>query len=394
MRLGTPLSAIMSAVIFNALIIPLLVPLALRGVRYRPVGAQRPPAPQRVAVRVRRHHRAVHRHQAGRPRRPQSPGRLTVTTRGTLRVYLGMAPGVGKTYAMLGEGQPRGPSAARDVVVAFVENHGRRRPRRCSHGLEVVPRRTITYRGAAFTEMDLDAVLARRPQVALVDELAHTNVPGSPQRQALAGRRGAARRRHRRDHHRQHPAPGVAQRRGRAHHRRRQRETVPDEVVRRADQIELVDMTPEALRRRMAHGNIYPPDKVDAALSNYFRAGNLTALRELALLWVADRVDEGLQRYRAEHGITATWEARERIVVALTGGPEGDTLHPPGRPDRRPGSGARPARRPRRPQRRAHRRRPGRARPPAHPGRGPRRHLPPRRRRRRRRTRCWTSPAP
>lgn len=106
----------------------------------------------------------------------------------------------------------------------------------------------------------------------------------------------------------------------------RQRETVPDEIVRRADQIELVDMSPQAIRRRMAHGNIYQPDKVDAALSNYFRPGNLTALRELALLWVADRVDEYLQEYRAEHSIRSTWQARERIVVGLTGGPEGRTL--------------------------------------------------------------------
>ena len=105
-----------------------------------------------------------------------------------------------------------------------------------------------------------------------------------------------------------------------------QRETVPDEIVRRADQVELVDMTPQALRRRMAHGNVYPPERIDAALGNYFRVGNLTALRELALLWVADTVDDALDRYRAEHGIAATWEARERVVVALTGGPEGDTL--------------------------------------------------------------------
>src|SRR2546421_9920975 len=105
-----------------------------------------------------------------------------------------------------------------------------------------------------------------------------------------------------------------------------QRETVPDAMVRRAEQIELVDMTPEALRRRMAHGNIYRPEKIDAALGNYFRIGNLTALRELALLWVADKVDEQLDRYRSQHHIQATWETRERVVVALTGGPEGDTL--------------------------------------------------------------------
>ncbi len=106
----------------------------------------------------------------------------------------------------------------------------------------------------------------------------------------------------------------------------KQRETVPDAVVRAADQIELVDMSPESLRRRLAHGNVYAPEKVDAALGNYFRVGNLTALRELALLWVADRVEEGLERYRAEHGIQETWAARTRIVVALTGGPEGETL--------------------------------------------------------------------
>src|SRR5262249_18622092 len=105
-----------------------------------------------------------------------------------------------------------------------------------------------------------------------------------------------------------------------------QREIVPDAVVRAADQVELVDMTLEALRRRMAHGNIYAPEKIDAALNNYFRPGNLTALRELALLWLADKVDEGLQRYRAAHHITGTWEARERVVVALIGGPEGETL--------------------------------------------------------------------
>ncbi len=116
-----------------------------------------------------------------------------------------------------------------------------------------------------------------------------------------------------------------------------QRETVPDAMVRAADQVELVDMTPEALRRRMAHGNIYPPEKIDAALTNYFRTGNLTALRELALLWLADKVDEGLQRYREAHGIHGTWEARERVVVALTGGPEGEHADPARRPGSPPG---------------------------------------------------------
>ena len=246
-------------------------------------------------------------------------------SRGRLRVYLGMAPGVGKTYAMLDEGKRR-LDRGTDVVVAVVETHGRAHTAERLADLEVVPRRRLTYRGATFEEMDVDAVLARQPAVALVDELAHTNIPGSTHEkrwqdvdalldagidvvttvniQHLESLNDVVQR-----------ISGVEQ-----------RETIPDEVVRRADQIEIVDIAPEALRRRMAHGNIYPSDRVDAALSHYFRVGNLSALRELALLWVAERVDEGLQRYRAAHGIEQPWEARERIVVALPGGPEGETL--------------------------------------------------------------------
>ncbi|WP_432993227.1 ATP-binding protein [Dactylosporangium sp. CA-233914] len=248
-----------------------------------------------------------------------------MTTRGTLRVYLGAAPGVGKTYKMLEEGRRR-LERGTDVVVGFVETHDRPFTEVLLDGLEVVPRKRMTYRAAAFTELDLDAVLARRPEVALVDELAHTNVPGGAhakrwqdiQRLLEAGIDVLT------TVNIQHleslndvveSITGVPQ-----------RETVPDAVVRRAEQIELVDMTPEALRRRMAHGNVYKPEKIDAALGNYFRVGNLTALRELALLWLADKVDEQLERYRAEHGIAKTWETRERVVVALTGGPEGDTL--------------------------------------------------------------------
>jgi two-component system sensor histidine kinase KdpD len=242
-----------------------------------------------------------------------------------LRIYLGAAPGVGKTFAMLEEGTRR-IERGTDVVVGFVETHGRPRTVAALDGLEIVPRRHMTYRGAGFTEMDTEAVIARRPQVALVDELPHTNVPGSRFEkrwedieqildagidvistvnvQHLESLNDVV-----------ESITGVPQ-----------RETVPDEVVRRADQIELVDMAPEALRRRMAHGNVYPPEKVDAALANYFRVGNLTALRELALLWLADKVDDQLDRYRADHDITRTWEARERVVVALSGGREGETL--------------------------------------------------------------------
>jgi two-component system, OmpR family, sensor histidine kinase KdpD len=245
--------------------------------------------------------------------------------RGRLRIYLGAAPGVGKTYAMLCEAHRRVERGA-DVVIGFVETYGRPRTAALVDGLEVVPRRRLGYRGVPFEEMDLDAVLARRPQVALVDELAHTNVPGSRnakrwqdvQELLAAGIDVLS------TVNVQHleslkdvveTITGVPQ-----------RETVPDGVVRAAEQVELVDITPEALRRRMAHGNIYAADKVDAALGNYFRVGNLTALRELALLWLADKVEEQLDRYRAEHGISATWETRERVVVALTGGPEGETL--------------------------------------------------------------------
>ncbi|RKF27655.1 sensor histidine kinase [Micromonospora globbae] len=245
--------------------------------------------------------------------------------RGELRIYLGAAPGVGKTYAMLEEAHRRAERGT-DVVIGLVETHGRKHTAAMIGDLEQVPRRTIEYRGAEFTEMDVDAVLARRPQVAVVDELAHTNVPGSRNGKRWQDVQELL------DagidvlstvniQHLESVNDVVAQITGTV-----QRETVPDEIVRAAEQVELVDMTPEALRRRMAHGNIYRPDKIDAALGNYFRVGNLTALRELALLWLADKVDEQLGQYRSQQGIAETWEARERVVVALTGGPEGETL--------------------------------------------------------------------
>jgi two-component system, OmpR family, sensor histidine kinase KdpD len=245
--------------------------------------------------------------------------------RGQLRIYLGAAPGVGKTYAMLAEARRRAERGT-DVVVGFVETHGRARTAEMIGDLEIIPRRAMTYRGATFTELDTDAVIDRDPRVVLIDELAHTNVPGSAnakrwqdvERLLDAGITVISTLN---IQHLESVNDVVEQITGIP-----QRETIPDEVVRRADQVELVDMAPEALRRRMAHGNVYAPEKVDAALANYFRVGNLTALRELALLWVAGKVDEQLDRYRADHGIGGTWEARERVVVALTGGPEGDTL--------------------------------------------------------------------
>ncbi|BDZ47938.1 hypothetical protein GCM10025867_01790 [Frondihabitans sucicola] len=245
--------------------------------------------------------------------------------RGRLRVLLGAAPGVGKTYAMLEEGA-RLAAEGRDVVVAVVETHGRVATAALVEGLEVVPRAVHSHRGLELDELDLDAVLARHPDVALVDELAHTNAPGS--------------RHDKRWHdvdslleagvdvistvnvqHIESLSDVVEQITGAP-----QRETIPDAVLRGADQIEVIDLAPQALRDRLAEGNVYPAARIDAALSNYFRLGNLTALRELALLWLADEVDSALKAYRAEHGIDNKWEARERVVVALTGGPEGETL--------------------------------------------------------------------
>jgi two-component system sensor histidine kinase KdpD len=248
-----------------------------------------------------------------------------VSGRGALRVYLGAAPGVGKTYKMLEEAHRRVERGA-DVVIAVVETHGRPSTMAMAQGLPVIPTLTRTYRDTEFQEMDLDAILERRPQVALVDELAHTNIPGGKHDKRWQDVQDLL------DagievittvnvQHLESLNDVVARITGIP-----QRETVPDGVVRAADQIELVDMSPESLRRRLAHGNVYAAEKIDAALGNYFRVGNLTALRELALLWVADRVDEVLTKYREDHGIDRVWEARERVVVALPGGAEGDLL--------------------------------------------------------------------
>ena len=253
------------------------------------------------------------------------PNAAPARRRGRLRIYLGAAPGVGKTFAMLDEGRRRAARGT-DVVVAYVETHGRPRTEAAVEGLEVLPRQVIEHRGARFEELDLDAVLARAPEVALVDELAHTNVPGCRHAKRVGDVEELL------DagidvittvnvQHLESLNDVVEEITGVV-----QRETVPDLVVRSADQVELVDMDPEALRRRMAHGNVYAPEKVDAALANYFRIGNLTALRELALLWVADRVDEALTGYLEAHGIRGQWETRERVVVAVTGAESGTAL--------------------------------------------------------------------
>ncbi len=245
--------------------------------------------------------------------------------RGHLRVYLGAAPGVGKTFAMLNEGRRRA-SRGTDVVVGYVETHNRPNTAAQIGDLEVMPRRRIEYRGTTFDEMDVDALIARKPAVALIDELAHTNVPGSRNQKRWQDVEAVLEAgidvistvniQHLESlHDVVEQITGIDQ-----------QETVPDGVVRSAAQVELVDQTPEALRRRMAHGNIYAPEKVDAALGNYFRVGNLTALRELALLWLADKVDASLKDYRERHDIGDAWETKERVVVAITGAPGGDDL--------------------------------------------------------------------
>ena len=245
--------------------------------------------------------------------------------RGQLRVYLGSAPGVGKTYRMLDEGWRR-RARGTDVVIGYVETHQRSSTDALVRDLEVVPRVTREYRGAQLEEMNLEGILARKPEVALIDELAHTNVPGSANEKRWQDVEAIL------DaginvittvniQHLESVNDVVEKITGIT-----QQETVPDAEVRRADQIELVDVTPEALRRRMAHGNIYAADKIDASLSNYFRVGNLSALREIALLWLADRVEDALQRYQDDHDINETWETRERLIVAVAASPADETL--------------------------------------------------------------------
>ncbi|WP_051190257.1 sensor histidine kinase KdpD [Mycobacterium sp. UM_WGJ] len=237
--------------------------------------------------------------------------------RGELRIYLGASPGVGKTYAMLGEAHRRAERGT-DVVAAAVETHGRSKTAELLQGIEII--------GEPEGELDVAAVLRRRPEVLLVDDLAHTNAAGSrnPKRwqdieELLAA--GITVISTVNVQQLESLSDVVAKITGTTQH-----DTVPDAVVRQAAQIELIDVAPEALRRRLSHGNVYPPEKVDAALANYFRGETLTALRELALLWLAGQVDAALTRYRADKKITETWEARERIVAAVTGGPESEPL--------------------------------------------------------------------
>ena len=246
-------------------------------------------------------------------------------TRGRLRVYLGVAPGAGATCALLSEGHRRAEQGA-DVVVAGVQTSGRPGTAGMLAGLEIVPPATAESPGAATGDMDLGAVLARRPEVALVDELAHSNVPGrgyacrwQDVAELLASGIDVI------------TTVGIGHLDSLADIAEKitgvpAGETVPDPVVRAADEIELVDVTPEALRDRIARGQVYPREHAEAALSGAFRVGPLAALRELALLWLAASLTQNRQRSRPDGDIDEGRPTRERVMVALTGGPEGQAL--------------------------------------------------------------------
>ena len=253
------------------------------------------------------------------------PGRAGTATRGRLRIYLGSAPGAGKTCAMLSEGHRR-TERGTDVVVADVKTYGRPHTAALLEGLEVIPRANVPFRGATCGEFDLDAALSRRPEVALLDELAHANLPGSRHVtrwqdaehllragidvictlniQQLDSLRDLAEKL-------SGDPPGP---------------TVPDAFARAADEVEIVDLAPEVLRDRMTHGDIYPAGQAQAALAGWFRIGNLCALRELALRWLAAKLAEDRHRDHPGGPLPGPPQTRERVVVALPGGPEDEKL--------------------------------------------------------------------
>ncbi len=259
----------------------------------------------------------------------ETPDPDEVRPAGRFRVYLGAAAGVGKTCAMLDEGWRRFQRGT-DVVVGFVETHGRSYTIEQLRTLPVVPRKQVEYRGSSWEELDLTAVLARRPEVVLIDELAHTNVPGSGtnakrwQDVLAILDAGIAVISTVNIQHVESLSEAVEHITGVSI-----RERVPDWVVRRADQLELIDSSADQLRRRMLHGNIYPAAKVHSALSGFFRLENLVALRELSLRFVADETEEELLEFLRSRGPSASsdvWDTAERILVAVTGAPGNDTV--------------------------------------------------------------------
>jgi two-component system sensor histidine kinase KdpD len=246
-------------------------------------------------------------------------------TKGVLKLFLGYAPGVGKTYSMLSEAIRR-HTRGEDIVVGLVETHGRKAVAELASQLETVPRKKIDYKGTLFEEMDIDALLVRKPQVALVDELAHTNIPGSKHRKRYEDVLELL------DakidvistvniQHIESIAPTVRSITGVV-----VRETVPDWVLKLSEETVMVDLTPEALQNRMKRGDVYAREKVEQALKNFFRRGNLIALRELALRQVAEQVDRSLESYMVEKDIQGFWPVRERIAVSISSNPRAQYL--------------------------------------------------------------------
>jgi two-component system, OmpR family, sensor histidine kinase KdpD len=246
-------------------------------------------------------------------------------TKGVLKLFLGYAPGVGKTYSMLTEAIRR-HSRGEDVVIGVVETHGRKGIRELVPQLEVLPRRKLEYKGTVFEEMDVDAIIARHPAVVLVDELAHTNIPGSKHRKRYEDVLEIL------DakidvlstvniQHIESIAPTVNAITGIV-----VRETVPDWVLQLSDETVMVDLTPEALHNRMKRGDVYGKEKVEQSLTNFFRRGNLIALRELALRQVAEQVDRSLSSYMDEKEIQENWAVRERIAVCISSNPRAQYL--------------------------------------------------------------------
>jgi two-component system sensor histidine kinase KdpD len=246
-------------------------------------------------------------------------------TRGVFKLFLGYAPGVGKTFSMLSEALRR-HSRGEDVAIGFIETHGRKGVEELAEQIESVPRKKIEYKGTLFEEMDIDAILARHPAVVLVDELAHTNIPGSKHRKRyedvqdlLAAKIDVISTLN--IQHIESIAPVVRSITGII-----VRETVPDWVPLTASETVMVDLTPEALQNRMKRGDVYSPEKVERSLKNFFRRGNLIALRELALRQVAEQVDRSLESYMEAQDIRKNWGVRERLAVCISANPAGQYL--------------------------------------------------------------------
>ncbi len=246
-------------------------------------------------------------------------------SQGIFKLFLGYAPGVGKTYSMLSEALRRA-SRGEDVVVGVVESHGRKATAELSAKLEAVPKKKLDYKGTLFEEMDVDAILARKPQIALIDELAHTNIDGSRNRkryedviELLNNKIDVLSTMN--VQHIESLGPTIQQITG-----VQVRETVPDWVMQRVDEVVMADVTPQALQKRMQRGDVYPTDRAERALSHFFKPGNLIALRELALRQVTQVVDRSLDAYLAKDEVHQAASVRERIAVGISSNPAAQYL--------------------------------------------------------------------